>query len=448
MTRTVKVPAQRVSGKPVTHEARAIAPGLLDALITHIGDRYSGLSDHDALIIALWIIHTYFYQDLGKCAYLHIASLSINAGKSTLGDIITDLSYEADNLYPSATAIAEFRESGKHTLIIDQFDSIIASRNTDLGFLYGIINNGYTERGARQKVSGKDARSLFCPKVFIGIGPDILEKAADSRSIRIIVSPGNEADQRERNRRQTLRPVSESVPALRARLTRIRTAAICKRVTADMLPSCDRTQLLNDGSLIINRTQDIWRVLIVMADLFGSECGKRMRDIVAGRNSAEPEYLPTAADMIDARLRALMREGKLTATNWLPSSNGKIQAPLLGQTGYPMTDADFGYPAPRNGQRGRLPEITLWRKPDLRCAQLRIRTGKARSDFNEICTALGMPPASVKHAYQDAGRLEMPNGRSSAQRPFRQGQGDVTIIMIDVSCWLWPVTETETAEAN
>jgi hypothetical protein len=435
MAANVKVPAQRVSGKPVTRGASGSAD-LLAAIAEHIADRYSGLTDDEYLILAVWILHTYLYQACEFTVYLHIASLAPDAGKSALAKILADLCYDAERIVPTVATLGQYRESGKHTLIIDELDSLISSRNTDLAGLWQLLNQG-NQPGTPWRVSGQPDRDMFFPKALIGIGPGILRDTVASRSIRIMAKPGTDADQTERERRQALRPVIETANALRYRLARFAVKRdIRAQVTAGMHDIATRT--LNDGTRIINRDSDIWRVMIVTCDVMGADYGKRMREIAARYVNSEPEIMPTIADTIDSGLRRLMREYKITVINWL---DGK--APLQGKVGYPLTDADFGWPAPRNGQRGKLPSASLIHNANERKTELRF----IAREFPEICTALNMSAKDIKRAYADAGRLHAQAGRTSIPLPFKQGQGDVSVIAIDVSCWLWPdVIHTKTAK--
>jgi hypothetical protein len=444
------VPAQRRTRNTQSPRVTGNTSKLLDAITEHIADRYSGLTDNEYLILAIWVIHSYFYQESSKTVYLHIASLASNAGKTTLAKILADLCYEAQRLLPTVAALGQFHESGKHTLIIDQLDTLISSRNFDVEMLWTLLGSG-NEPGTDWRVSGQPDRDMYFPKILVGIGPGILTTAIAERSIRIMARPGTEADQTERERRQAIRPVAETAEMLRYRLSRLAASTDIRSairagsgpVTAGTVSAIMHTRTLNDGTRLSNRASDIWQVMICIADAMGADYGKRMRDIAAQYSGTEPEYLPSMAEQIDAKLRALMREGKLTAINW---ASGKEP---LGehQDKYPLSNADFGYPAPRNGQRGRLPVISLKLIAAEHKADLRIKAG---SDFKEICTALNMQSRDVRAAYAEAigktsngARLHVQSGRASIPTPFRQGQGDTSLVVIDISGWLWPATETE-----
>jgi hypothetical protein len=183
----------------------------------------------------------------------------------------------------------------------------------------------------------------------------------------------------------------------------------------------------------------LWRGLITIADLIGPEYGERVRACTADYIDNEPVISLTLADKYDAGLRALMRERKISADNW--DMPGK--APLKGAVNFGLTDADFGYPAPRNSIRGKLPSASLI----FNAAEVRAELRFKAAEFAEVCAALpGSPSKSdVTRAYTDAGRLHAKAGRSSTQLPMHSGQGDISVIAIDVSTWVWPDVEPPNA---
>jgi hypothetical protein len=439
---TRKIPRGQRTRKP---GAASIPVSLIENLTEHIADRHSTLTDDERLIIACWIIGTYFYEPWdGWFPYLHIASLMPNAGKSTIGKAIRDLAYEPKMIFPTVAAMARFKSAGYHTLIIDEIHHLLTSRNTDREKFYAIANMG-NEPGSSEAIAGEmpddlQMRDMYYPKVWIGIGPGILETALASRGIRIIVMPGNASDQIERERRQSIRPAEIMVPRLRAMLTGLRdSAVISDAIRAGKLSI--KTRTLNHGTVIVNRDADNWRILITIADLASDECGKRMREIAYRYENQEPEPTETMADQIDAAIKSVMRAKLLTVSNW---AHGREPLPA---DNFPMTNEDFGWPRPRGGLRGRLPEGTLICNAGSETAELRFKA----SEFSEICNALPNGPwakRDVTRAYQDAGRLHAATGRTSIRTPFKSGQGDMTCICISVSNWLWPSEPTVTKSDN
>jgi len=432
----------KVSVSPSTCKPEPASPripaDLINTITEHIADRHSSLTENERLILAVWIIHTYFYTDCAVTPYLHIASMDSDAGKTAIGCILRDLCYLAYMELPTVAALSTFKTSGSHTLIIDEIQDMLSDKrgNGAINDFYRLINIG-NRPGAQWTVSGEKAgeritRDPFFPKAFIGIGPSILREPLAQRSIRIIVRPGTETEQTERERRQAIRPVMQTAARLQSRLARLaQSKSIGTAIRAGMGSPVTR-QLNDNNGALFNRDADIWRVMITIADIIGPQYGKRMREIAADYVGSEPVILPTQADACDRAFKTVMRSRRITITNW--AMPGK--APLLGANNFGMTDADFGFPAPRNGTRDKLPGGTLVLNTRELAAELRFKA----SEFAEICAGLpGSPSArDIKRAYQDAKRLHAKVGRTSTQLPFQSGQGDISIIAIDVTRWIWP----------
>jgi hypothetical protein len=420
------------AGKPL------IPPELIDAITEHIADRHSSLTENERLILAVWIIHTYFYVDCAITPYLHIASMDSDAGKTAIGYCLRDLCYLPLMELPTVAALSTFKTSGSHTLIIDEIQDMLSDKRGSgvINDFYRLINIG-NRPGATWTVSGEKpgeriTRDPFFPKVFIGIGPSILREPLAQRSIRIIVRPGTEPEQTERERRQAIRPVAQTAARLQSRLARLSQSKPISAAIRDGMGSPVTRQLNGNNGALFNRDADIWRVMITIADIIGPEYGKRMREIAADYVGSEPVILPTQADACDRLFKAAMRTRRITVTNW--AMPGK--APLLGADNFGMTDADFGFPAPRNGTRDKLPGGTLVLNMSELSAELRFKAG----EFSEICAGLSGSPSArdVKRAYQDAKRLHAVSGRTSIRTRFQSGQGDIACVAIDVTHWIWP----------
>jgi hypothetical protein len=428
-------------------QSPCIPARLIDGISEHLADRHSSLTENERLIIAVWIIHTYFYVACGLTVYLHIASLGPDAGKSEIALALNDLCYVPFLDSPTVAALSTFKASGRHTLIMDEMHLLLSDkRGSIVKDFERLINMGH-KPGFNWTVSGdkpgdRDERDPFFPKAFIGIGPDILNEPMARRCIRIMVRPGTEAEQTARERNQAMRPVAKTAANLRNQLTKLAaTKTVSERISADMLALPVRTRTLNDGKRLINGDGDIWRVMFTIADMIGPDYGKRMRDIAAGLAGSEPDYVPTLTGQYDAGLQALMRTKRLPVTNW--AMPGKSPLPG-GCVNLGMTSEDFGWPSnERMVIRDKLASCSLVCNTDVMRAELRFKA----SDFASVCAALpGSPNATaVKQAYQqadgwapDVSRLHAVKDRTNLRAPFLSGQGDTTVIAIDITCWIWP----------
>lgn len=427
-----RVDKRNMDIKPVIDNA------LVSATIEHIADRHSTVSDDDRLIIALWIIHTYFYVDIESTPYLHISSLETGCGKSVIRNVLNDLCYDAQIVFPTVAAMSIFKENDRHTMILDEIQLLIKSKPTDQHALYALLNLG-NQPGCNWQVckinvpGETDNRDIYFPKALIGLDPGIFHETLSRRSIRIMVTKGTEADQDEREMHQAIRPVRKTASQLKVRLESIaKSRELHARFKELMLNVSTRT--LNDNSRIHDAVSDLWRPLIAIADMVDSECGKRIRDIVSERVTSDPEQPITVADAIDSKLREIMGSYRLTIFGW----NGKSESPLPPKASFALANSDLGFPRPRNGIRNKLPEGSLVFNSARKRAELRFIS----REFVVICDAIGVPRNEVIYAYRAANRLHAQNDvnrlRSTINEPFISNQPKQTIVAIDVSRWFWP----------
>jgi hypothetical protein len=432
ITRISGIPASR---KPEPASLR-IPPALIDAITEHIADRHSTINSDDQVILALLCIYTHFYMDCPKIPYFLIAAPG-NSGKGEIKRILRDLCYAAQVVFPTVASLSRFRDSDRHTAIIDEIQRLVKGRNNyDRESLYALFDLGY-EPGNIWQVSaapgmpGSIDRDPFFPKIFLGTDSNIFEERTAERCHVITFTQGTLDQQDARAERQRTRPISISVASLKSRITALfdnpALHAIIKKLAAD--PS---TIYINDNLRIGNREADIWRPLIIIADLTDGKYSNRIREIIARRVDTEPVHIPTKADLIDTELRKIMRSNALTMFNWF---KGQKYSPLPNGV-WPMSNADFGWP--RKSFKGRLPEASLFFDSATMTAQMRFRS----TEFSEICAAIGWKRSEVISAYRLAGRLDAQRDknqtRSTKRTAFISGHGDETLVIIDVSCWLWP----------
>jgi hypothetical protein len=426
----------RKARKPDTY---SISAELFDAITEHIADRHSTLTDNQRFIMALWIMQTAVYEDFRYIFYLHVTALDTDAGKTEIAHILYDLCYEAMILDPTVASLSIFRKSGKHTAIIDEIQLLLTARSTDQDAFNRLVNHG-TRKGVNWQVSDKDGingvdnRDIGFPKAFLGTNPGILRQALAERCHQIVVTKGTVDDQYERARRQKIRPVIETAHKLRPQIAALasnqKLRDIIRARGTDITPI-----VINNELSLANRALDRWQPLIIIADLIGDEYSKRIRDIIAEQADTEPEYIATQAELIDTELRKVMRTGMLTAFNWL---HGQRIAPLPKGV-WLMSNSDFGWPRPSRGLKDRLPEFALFFDARTMKAQMRFRT----KDFNEVCARIGWKRPDVIAAYRLAIRLDAQadknRERSTIPLPFISGHGDETLVVIDISHWIWPV---------
>jgi hypothetical protein len=228
-----------------------------------------------AEMLALWIVHTFAYEQRDVATYVGIESPEKECGKSTLITLLSRLVNRpavSSNISPSAffRVIEELRP----TLLIDEADTNLRGKDD----LMGILNSSYTratgfvwricfdpvrelEESEVTNAAGHVAvYSSWCPKAIAAIGR--LHPTLASRCIVI------------RMQRKTAREECERLKRLEATDLKRK----CARFVADNADAIGRAdpEMPKDLS---NRAADVWEPLLVLADLAGGHWPKLAREI-------------------------------------------------------------------------------------------------------------------------------------------------------------------------
>lgn len=149
------------------------------------------LSEHAAIALALWVVHTYVFDARDAVAYAAIESPEKRCGKTTLLSVLAGLacrSLVASNI--TVSALYRVIDDAGPTLLIDEADTFLGGNSV----MRGILNCGNTWRTAYVlRLSGRKGRakkeetdasldsslvrySCWCPKVIAMIGrvPDTI----------------------------------------------------------------------------------------------------------------------------------------------------------------------------------------------------------------------------------------------------------------------------------
>jgi len=220
------------------------------------------LNEHQALAVALWVMHAHALECADHSPRLHVASPAKRCGKSTLLKVIKQLvpkPISTENI--TTAALFRIIELAQPTLLIDEAD-IFLKDNEDMRAL---LNAGHDRGGQVIRTVGDDfeprAFSVWGPVIIAGIGqiPDTLE----DRSITIAL-----------RRRKS----DEQIERLRNRRTG-HLDTLCRRAARWVTDS--RTALSDaDPALpekLGDREQDNWRPLIAIANAISVVVGARAR---------------------------------------------------------------------------------------------------------------------------------------------------------------------------
>ncbi|MBB5202845.1 putative DNA primase/helicase [Inhella inkyongensis] len=181
-----------------------ISPGLLLGHLVELLMRYIVMSYHDAVTMALWIIHAYCYRYFEYSPLLIINAPERACGKSVALGLVAKLvprPLECANI----TLAALFRviQNRSPTVLIDEGDTFLDGKSE----LAGILNKGYEQGGVVLRVETvgdkmvETAYRVFGPKAIAGISLERhLPDATMSRGIQIAMRRKVKGEQVDRLR--------------------------------------------------------------------------------------------------------------------------------------------------------------------------------------------------------------------------------------------------------
>lgn len=146
--------------------------------------------DHQAIAIALWVLHTHAFEAADSTPYLLITSPEKRSGKSRLLEVLNLLVARGWHVAGVSEAVL-FRkiEKVRPTLLLDEVDAIFSSFAEKTEPLRALINAGSRRGGQVSRCVGKghdvEDFSVFCPKCLAGIATGRLPETIRDRSIPI-----------------------------------------------------------------------------------------------------------------------------------------------------------------------------------------------------------------------------------------------------------------------
>jgi hypothetical protein len=231
---------------------------LLDELVQFI-EQYVVLPPHAAVAVALWIVHTYLIDVTDYTPYLLVTSPVRECGKTTLLEVLFNLSYRAQ-MTGGITAAGLYRRIDRlaPTMLLDELDTRLRGDSGEL--LRGVLNTGFQRSGKQTICVGDEHKdtdfSTFCPKVLAGIGR--VWDTVTSRSIPLRLARANKGELARLTKLRGDRIGAACLP-LRRKLGRW---AADNRAALRVADSVAPAQL---GA----RQSDVWRPLFSLADVAG-----------------------------------------------------------------------------------------------------------------------------------------------------------------------------------
>lgn len=307
--------------------------------------RYVVLGDAQATAVTLWVAHTWAVEAAYATPYLHVTSAEPESGKTRLLEVAGEVVREPlSTMNISDAALFRVIEEKRPTLLLDEVDAIFGPKARDQEDKRSLLNAGYRRGQLAYRMGGSNNRVLesfavFCPKALAGIGS--LPPTLASRCLRVEVK-----------RRRASEPVADFYPedvieeadALRAWLDSWSGQTVER--LRDSRPV--RVEGLRD------RTNEVWRPLLAIAELAGGEWPARAREaarsLVDGADATEASL----GLLLLSNLRAVFEERgeeRIATADLLAALAGFEESPWAEW----WLDATTG--APRPGASRRLAQL-------------------------------------------------------------------------------------------
>src|SRR5829696_1162016 len=257
------------------------APDGAELLANLIGfiRRYVALSEDQAILSSLWIVHTHAFDAADTTPYLNIKSAEKRSGKTRLLEVLSLLA-AGSWLTGRVTAAVLVRKVAAETptLLLDESDAAFKGGREYAETLRGVLNAGFRRGGVASLCVGQGANityedfPVYCPKAIAGIGK--LPDTVADRSIPIELRRRRPSEKVERFRLRKVGP--EALPIQHD----VRAWA-----QAHLLSLSRAEPSLPDE--LDDRAQDIMEPLLAIADEVGGEWPERSRRAAVGLLTGE-----------------------------------------------------------------------------------------------------------------------------------------------------------------
>jgi hypothetical protein len=245
------------------------------------------ITEAQADVIAMWILHTYVYQRFEHTPRLAIISPQKRCGKSTLLELLELLCCNPRHT-DSVSEAALYRtvdSKEKLTLLVDEMDSFMPTQSG----VRNVLNSGFKFSGTSTRcVTTSDGYAprdfkTFCPLAMASIGdlPDtVMDRAV---VIRLRRKTDDETVERIRPYREAIKQVGEAIAA--------------------WATNVDLSQHLDPPipGVFGDRQADISVVMLALADAAGGEWPERARAALAGLFKSAEEESDAAKLLADIR---------------------------------------------------------------------------------------------------------------------------------------------------
>ncbi|MBA2691486.1 MAG: DUF3631 domain-containing protein [Rubrobacter sp.] len=249
--------------------------------------RFVALSDQQARISALWIVHTHAFDSADTTPYLNIKSAEKRSGKTRLLEVLALLTANPWLTGRVTSAVLVRKVAAERpTLLLDESDAAFGADKEYAETLRGVLNAGFRRGGVASLCVGQGTGityedfAVFGPKAIAGIGR--LPDTVADRSIPVELRRRRQSEGVERFRLRKVRP--EARPLREG-------AAAWAAAHLEVLASAEPE--LPDA--LDDRAQDIMEPLLAIADEAGAGWPEHARgaavSLLAGEEREDADSL-------------------------------------------------------------------------------------------------------------------------------------------------------------
>ncbi len=279
-------------------------------------------SEHAAIGLALWVLHTWAFDGAHATPYLLVLSPAKRSGKTRLLEVLELLVCEPWRATaPSEAALFRYITQRRPTLLLDEVDAIFGTYAERTEPLRAVLNAGNRPgvgvprcvgEGAKQRV---ETFSVWCPKALAGIDAGRLPDTIADRAVRITLRRRRSS---ETVRRFRHREAAGATADLRAAL-----AAWGSEHAAELADATPELPVELD-----DRAAEAWEPLLAIADAAGADWPTCARDAALALSSSAPEEESRGVQALGALRAAFADDAVASTAGLLATVNADEQLPF------------------------------------------------------------------------------------------------------------------------
>lgn len=260
--------------------------------------RFVAFTDEShAVILALWILHTWTFDAAYATPYIYVNSAEPQSGKTRMLEIAHLLARNSQRSdIASSASLYRMLADMQPTLFVDEVDTVFTgAKNEDLR---GVLNSGYKSGSLIPRFTGKEVEwfPTFCPKMLVGIDNAEMPDTLRDRCIPMVLKRKKAGQEVERFIPRKVEPEAEEL--------RERIETWANRNMERILRAPDPAII--EG--ISDRKFEISEPLLTVAAVcgFAREARKALRELLAGqmpKKSPGIQALESAHELMTADVK-------------------------------------------------------------------------------------------------------------------------------------------------